>query len=379
MRPWAAWGTLLALAALNGLALVAPWPAVVAAAMAAFLVLRRGRLGFLAFAALTLLINTFLLAWLVPGPTTVALGPLGLGREGAWLGFVGGLRLVAVVGVNLTFFSWIAPARLLDGLRLPRRATGFLAAVLIASQDIGRDFRRLQDARRLDGGAPEGRWQRVRRSATLMAPLLVAAHRRAKVRRDALQVAGISMGPRFAPVVAVTALAVAGRLAFVAVPNVSLTYVFVFVGGVAFGPWVGLWAGLWSMALTDFLLSGLLVSAYANAPAMALVGAMGGWLGRSRLLDLERGGRAVAASAGIVATFLFSVLADLLTWAVVPEFRVSLALLQVRVVAGLAFNAVPALTNAGLFAVAVGPVERAFRALRRGGPVQDGEDVQGGP
>lgn len=365
MRPVVAWSTLVALAGLNAVALVAPWPAVAAAGVAALATLRRGRIGFLVFAALSIAINAFLLAWLAPGPSTVAVGPLRLGLDGAWLGVVGGLRLVAVVGVNLAFFSWVAPARLLDGLRLPRSVTGFLAAVLIASQDIGRDFRRLQDARRLEGGEGEGRWARVRGAAALMAPLLVAAHRRAQVRRDALQVAGIRTGPRFAPVVAVTALAVAGRLAFVVLPNVSLTYVFVFVGGVAFGARVGFWAGLWSMALTDFLLSGLLVSAYANAPAMALVGATGGWLGRARALDGDAGGRAVAASAGILATFLFSVLSDVLTWALVPEFRVSLALLQVRILAGLAFNAVPALTNAALFAVAVAPVQRAFRALRR--------------
>lgn len=366
MRPAAAWSALGALATLNALAFLAPTPYLAPATLAAWLAVRRGRTGLVAFAATTLAINAVLLAALSSEGPALALGPLHLSGPGALDGLAGGLRLVAVVVANAAVLSWVPPPRLLEGLRLPRAWTGFLAAVLIAGQDIGRDHARLRDARRLEGGWPETRLARVAASARLLPVLLVAADRRARVRRDALRLAGTATGPRFAPVVAVTALAAAGRLALVAVPNVSLTYVLVFVGGLVYGPAVGFAGGLLAMALTDFLLSGLLPTVYANAPAMALIGVAGGLLRRVDFVGDGRdaaAGRVLAAALGVFATFGFSVAVDTLDWLLVPEFRGDWDLWRVRVLAGLAFNVVPALTNGALFAVAVSPVQRAFRAL----------------
>ncbi len=324
--------------------------------------LRRGRRAFLAFVAIATGINVLLMAIAVPGPDPHHLGPVPWGLSGALLGLAGGVRLSAVTGLNLAVLSWLPAERILESLRLPPRTTGTLGAVLLTAHDLGRDFERLVLARRLDGEWPDGALRRARAAAALLPPLVVSSLRRAEARRDALRLAGHDTGPRFVPVVAVTALAVAGRLAFLALPNVALTYVVVFLGGALFGTRTGAWAGALAMALSDLLITGLAFESFANVPAMALVGAMGGVLGR-------RGtpGRVEAAVAGIVATALFSVSADLATWALAPEFRAGSAL-GARVLAGLAFNVVPAAINAVLFAAAVGPVASAVRALSAGGP-----------
>ena len=363
MRPAGAWLLLAAATVATWFALTGAWPGVLGLAFVCTMAVRRGRLGLMVFAAATLLVNTLLLAWLSPGAETVAVGPLQLGTAGAMLGAVGALRVIAIVALNQAILTHLPLPVWLDGLRLPVRATAFLAAVLLASRDVGRDFGRLRDARRLDGAWPHSRLARARAAAALLAPLLVASWRRAETRREALRLAGIAVGRRFAPIVAVTALAVAGRLAFIAIPNVALTYVVVFAGGLAFGAVVGFWSGFWAMALTDLLLSGLAPGPYVNAPAMGLLGALGGALQpRQASADVATLGM-LAATAGVVGTLWFSIVTDVATWALVPEFRTSWTLLRLRVLAGLVFNAVPAITNGVLFALAAAPVSRAFAAL----------------
>jgi uncharacterized membrane protein len=189
----------------------------------------------------------------------------------------------------------------------------------------------------------------------------VLALKRALVRRDALRLAGQRTPPHFAPLVAITALAVASRMAFLALPNLKPTFAIVFLGGVLFGPGLGALAGLLAMALTDLLLTGLSVAPFANAPAMALVGLLGGLL-RGWSKGDAWGVRVAAAVCGILGTVAFSVAADVLTWLVVAELRDTPGALQGLVVQGLAFNVVPAIANALLFAAAVGPVARAVRA-----------------
>ncbi|HEX2065697.1 MAG TPA: hypothetical protein VHI93_02695, partial [Candidatus Thermoplasmatota archaeon] len=138
--------------------------------------------------------------------------------------------------------------------------------------------------------------------------------------------------------------------------------------GILFGARVGAAAGLLGMALSDVLLTGLQPVPFANAPAMALLGVLGGAL---RRLDWEArrpaqawANRALAAAVGVAATLLFSVAADVLTWAAVPELRAQPGALRLLVAAGLAFNVVPALANALLFAAATAPAVRAWRAVR---------------
>lgn len=150
-------------------------------------------------------------------------------------------------------------------------------------------------------------------------------------------------------------------------PNVALTYFVVFAAGVAYGAAVGASVGLLAMVATNLLLTGLHPVLLVNSPAMALLGALGGWL--SRFVDFGQRGEGgalaagVAALAGALATVLFSVAADLASWALfLAPSGASTATLRVLVLAGLAFNAVPALVNVALFAGALAPTLRALRA-----------------
>ncbi len=346
-------GAVVLAAAATAAALWAPPSFVAALAFVAWAAMRRGHAGMLVFAATTLAINAALLAWLHPAGI----------QTGIEAGLVGGLRLVALLAVNLAAIQWVPPAQLLADLGLPRRAEAFLAAILIASHDIGRDARSIIEAHAARGAWPEKRLAKARVAAGLLPHLMVAAHARAKRRAEALRLAGVDVGSRFAPIVAITALAAAGRLALVALPNISLTFVIVFAGGVALGGRVGFWAGFWAMLLTDLMLSGLFLPALVNVPTMALVGAVGGMFHNIRWDDRWEA-RATAGATGILVTLAWSVATDALSWVIISEYRESLPLLQVRILAGLVFNAIPALVNGALFAAAVGPVGRAFSALR---------------
>jgi len=359
-------GVLAAMATLTVVATLAP-PAIAAGlVLAAILALRKARRAFLGFVLVSLALNALLFALLLPGPDAFAVGPVSLGWEGARLGLVGAIRLAAILGANLAILSWVSVGVLLDGLRLPPPATAFLGAVLLAAHDLGRDAGRLVDALRLDGRWPHGLWRKARAAATVLPPLAVLALRRAHTRAEALRLAGHDTGPRFAPLVAVTAMAVAGRLALtVAVPNVSLTYAIVFTAGLVFGARIAALAGFLGMAITNVLLTGFYVVPFANAPAMALVGVLGGVLRRvdftGRTPADRWAGRLLAASCGILATALFSITADVATWALVPEYRAAEGSLRVLVLAGLGFNVLAATVNAVLFAAAVGPVSVAAR------------------
>lgn len=356
MKPAIAW-TLVAAATLATLAALAGQvPAVASVLAVSLVVLRRGHGLLLLFFVLGAAINGALLGWLQGGGPSIQLGPLSFQRDGVIAGVVGSLRLTTVLAANLAILSRVRPAVWLEGLRLPRRTNAYLAAVLIAAHDVGRDARRMIEIRRFDG-----RWHehgRARAAAALLPALMMRSWQRARTRREALGLIGIAVPAHFAPLVAVTALAIAGRLALVAIPNVALTYVVVFSGGLAFGTRVGAAAGAWSMLLSDLAISGLAPTSFVNVPAMALVGALGGW---SAGFDFSsRFGATVAATIGVVATMLFSTLSDLASWAIVPEFRASPGLLAIRLVAGWAFNVVPAIANGVLFALAAAPVQRAF-------------------
>jgi hypothetical protein len=298
------------------------------------------------------------LVGLVTGAATWSAGPLEWSLSGAWLGIAAALRVGAAVGINLAVLEQVRPAVLLESLRLPARPTAFLAAVLLAARDVADDAARLRDSLRIDGAWPSSRRGRIQAAVRLLPALLLLAARRATRRQEALHLAGIATGRHFAPLVAITALAAAGRLLFVPLPNVALTYVVVFLGGMLFGWRIGALAGFLAMALTDLLLSGLYWPAFVNAPAMALVGAAGAWVRPGS----DAAGVLFAGVAGFVATLVFSAASDAATWLLVPELRSDPAILGAMLLAGFAFNAVPALINAALFAGSVGPVSRAFAA-----------------
>lgn len=361
MNRAAAFGVVALAVALSAAALLFPWPAVAILLLASILVMRR-RLAFVAATALGIVLNVVVFASLMPGPGW-SLGPFDVSSGGAVQALLGALRLAALLGANLALLSRASVEPVLDALRLPPAATAFLAAVLVTSQDLGRDFTRLVDARRLHGRWPARRLAQVPAAAALLPPLLVLAVRHASLRRDALRLAGHDTAPRFAALVAVTALAAAGRMAMLAIPNDPVTYTVVFLGGFLFGPRLGATAGLLAMALTDLLISGLAPVAFANAPAMALLGLLGGLVGRWRLGREDGWTTALASAAcGAVGVVLFSLASDLLTWALVPDYQSDPAALRVLVAAGLVFNVVPAIAAAVVFALAVGPVARAADA-----------------
>lgn len=365
MRPAVAWCAVAALLAVTAAGLILPTLPLAILAAASVGLLRTRRATFALFAVVSIAINVLLFGLLVRGGqhwdftpfehwdfTPFTVSALGLQR-----GLVGGLRLVAVMGANLAILSWFGMARILDGLHLPASVTAFLAAVLIAAHDLGRDAQRLVAARRLDGQWPKARMRRIAASATLAAPLMVLALRRGNQRRDALRLAGHDMGPRFAALTGLTALAAVGRL-LDPVPNVSLTFVVVFLAGYLFGATTGALVGLLSMLITNLVISGFHPVLLANAPAMAVVGVLGAGLARVRLTGATL--RVAAACCGIIGTVLFSLSADLLAWSLIPEYRA--VKLGTYVLAGQAFNVVPAIIHAVLFAAATGPVARAAHA-----------------
>lgn len=360
MRPFPAWAVVLTLAILSAATLLLPWQALAFVLAIAVLVLRR-RLPFVIAALAGGVVNVALFAILLPGAGR-DVGPVSLSADGALRGLVGALRLAALLGTNLAVLSRVRIEAVLDGLRLPAAAAAFLAAVLATAHDLGRDFQRLVDARRLEDRWPKGLAQ-VPASAALLPPLVVLAVRHAMTRRDALRLAGHDTAPRFAALVAVTALAAAGRLAVLAIPNDPVTYAVVFLGGLLFGPRLGAAAGFLAMALTNLLISGLHPVAFANAPAMALVGLLGGSVGRWRLGREDGWTTALAAAAcGVLGILAVSVASDVLTWALVPDYRDEPGSLQLLVAAGLVFNVGPAIAAAIVFALAVGPVARAADA-----------------
>jgi len=169
--------------------------------------------------------------------------------------------------------------------------------------------------------------------------------------------------------VAFTALAVVGRMAFLWAPNVALTYLVVFLAGVGYGVRFGALVGLLAMLITNFLLTGLHPVLLVNSPAMALLGAAGGLLGRvvnfGQLKDEPPVFAAgLAAFTGFTATLLFSVATDTtqyLLFSYLPTGIWAPGYLGLLVGQGLLFNAIPAVVNAALFAVGAYPVLRALR------------------
>lgn len=299
------------------------------------------------FTISTLAINSVLLGLLVGEPDWWTWS-----NDGAWRGFVGGARISAVLiwnGVALrnAGYGWF-----LDALHLPTKASVYVGAIWLSMAGLKQDFSNIKENLELQGAWPASRHGQVRLATQLLPTMLFRAHERANIRKDALQLIGITTPTWFAPFVALTALASAGRIAFIAIPNVALTYVLVFAGGLLYGPRVAMLAAAASMAGTNLILSGFAPQSFVNVPAMMAIGLLGGML---RSLDFRStSGRMVAAATGFFATLGFSVVADTLAWALIPEFRGSLALLQVRVLAGLAFNVVPAVVNGALFAAVSG-------------------------
>ena len=346
---------LVAMAAAASIAaLVAP-PWVAGLIVLTCLVLaRRSRATLVTTTVVALVINVaFFVVLVSDGNVLWQLGWFKVTHGALLKGIAGGLRLVAILGANTVLLDRVPPARLVASLNLPSRTKAWISALLLAITDIVSDWRRLQTVARL-----RTRTQgKLRLAAETIPSLLAASVRSAHARREALRMAGYDTPTWFAPLIAVAALASAGRIALVAFPNVAFTYVVVFCGGVLFGPRIAAGAGALAMLVTDFYLSGFVLQSVANVPAMALIGIAGGLLGPTNWGGA--GGRVLAASIGFLATIMFSITSDSMEWLLVHELRTTPGMLQLRIQAGLVFNVVPALVNAALFAWTVPSVWRA--------------------
>lgn len=351
------------LASLAALVLL-PWPVAGALLFLALLAAPAILPATLVTAALTLPLDVALFAAILPTGRILQVGPLTFGSDGALLGAEAALRLVALTATSLAWLRRIPAPRLVTALRLPPRLAGTLGALLLAAHGVRDDWHALVLARRSEATWPKGA-RRIGAAASLVPALLAASLRRAAVRRDALRMAGHDSGPTFVPVLAFAALALAGRLLFVALPNIALTYAVVFLAGVLVGPRVGFLVGAIAMLASDLLLTGLLPMPFVNVPAMALLGLLGGLLRHMDWSATGPIGRIVnvwtAALVGAAATLVFSLCSDLATWLVIPELRSTPGTLVPLLAAGLLFNVAPAAVNAVLFAVAVPATVRSWR------------------
>lgn len=365
VRATFAWGLVALVLGASALAIMGPAPAVLVVLAASAIALRSGRLPFALFAATTILLYAAIVAFVTTTPPTLRLAGHEWSQSGAWEGVVAGARMASVLGANLALLSRVPAPLLVDALRLPRTATLIAGAVLVAANDLAEDHSRLREAQLLDGedAAPRrGRWARA---AHFLPALFVAAERRARTRSDALVLSGMPLGEWLVPVLAVAALSAAGRMALLPLPNVKLTYAVVFLAGVVYGARAAFVGGALGMLVTDVMLSGFYPMAFVNVPAMGALALFGAALRRLDFSGASRAdrvaGRVFAFAAGILATLLFSLLADVVTWLVFlhsqPGALVPLLL------AGIAFNVFPAIGNGVIFALSVGPVQRAFRAL----------------
>lgn len=340
------------------------------------------RRGLLRFGIVTVTIAAFFYAAFGPNPGQVTLGPLRLSGADFLVGFLAGLRLFALLALFALGSRWL-PARDLLPFVARGGLAGYLAGALLRSvPTIRADAERLREAQVARGHRfVAGPWG-ARTWLPFVVPLFVAVLRRARDQAVALHLAGLlpegrtahpgRRAHRWALVAALAALAIAGRLALVAWPGVSLSFFVVFIAGVAFGPLVGCLVGLLERVSTDLLLSGLHPVFLVMAPVEALLGLLAGVAGR--FVNFGQRGReplpyamALAAWAGAAMTLVFSLAADTTSWWVAKAFLPGLTAetLQVTwlvlVLKGLAFNVPSLIFNAALFATAAYPTLRGLR------------------
>lgn len=334
------------------------------------------------FATTSFLLASFFYAAGGPGPTEVRLGPFGLCGDDFALGLLAAARLVGIFGSFLIGSTFVPTRDLLPyapSRGLPAYVVGGL---LRLAPTLRADAERLRDAQTARGHRFD---RRPSAWLPLIIPLFIGTLRRSREQATALHLAGLATDPvrgeagarahRWAAIVVLAALAIAGRLALVAWPGVSLSFLVLFMAGVAYGPRVGFLVGALERGATDLALSGLHPVLFIMVPIEALLGALAGLLGI--LVDLGQRGRpsavyvaVVAGAAGAGMTLLFSLAADTAGWMVTRAFLPRLdpsaaqAAWAAFVARGLVFN-IPSLAfNATLFSITIGP---SLRALRNAG------------
>lgn len=340
---------------------------------------RAARNGLLAFALSTIPLTGFVYAAFGPHPTTVDLGPLGLSGHDFETGLTTGARLAGLFALFAVGAHFLPAQSLLPyatrGGTLGYAAGTLLRLVPLLRADVGR-LRETQAARghRFGTGILSARAWRP-----LLVPLFVSTLRRAREQGYALHLAGIGRARadggwrahHWAIVVALAALAIAGRLALISVPGVTLSYFVLFIAGVAYGPLVGLLVGLVERVGSDLMISQLNPVLLPMAPIDALLGLLAGLAGRAvNFGQREREPYAYAAllagTVGWLMVVVFSVAADTTTWLfyrLLPgSGGAAEAVWGVYVLRGLVFNVPAMVFNALLFATTAYPVLRALRS-----------------
>jgi len=363
-----------------------PWLApylVIEAVLVLGLLDAQARRGLRRFAVSASLLAGFFYAAGGPHAGDVRIGPLPVSGDDFTIGLLVGVRMAALFAAFALGARWV-PARDLLPFVARRGLPAYVAgAILRTLPTVRADAERLRETQTARGHRfVAGPWG-ARTWIPFVVPLFVSVLRRAREQSIALELAGIlpqrngavSRAHRWAVVAALAALAVAGRLALVAWPGVSLSYFVLFIAGVAYGPIVGLLVGLLERVSTDVLLSGLNPVFLTMAPVEAMLGLLAGLAGR--LVNWGQRGRepiafasVLAAWAGAMMTILFSVAADTINWLAVRTLlpRLDPEAAQMGWVAlvarGLVFNVPSLVFNAALFAAAAYPT---LLALRRSG------------
>jgi hypothetical protein len=180
---------------------------------------------------------------------------------------------------------------------------------------------------------------------------------------------------RLGLLIALTALAAAGRLLLLSVPNVSLTFLVVAVAALAYGPRMGAAVGGLSMLATSAVL-GPGPGAMVAAAVVALLGALVGLLRPTGFPGTlpSPATFALAGALGVVFQLAFSVAVDATSWflfAGLAEGSAALPLLWLTLAGGLLFNLPAAAVQAALFAGALQPTVHALRAAGLAPAVRD--------
>jgi len=181
-------------------------------------------------------------------------------------------------------------------------------------------------------------------------------------------------------IIIVVAMGIAGRLAFIWLPNVMLSYFIVAVIAIAYGPVLGSLVGALTMLLTDMLVGFTPISLF-TITGLAIFGLTCGLLGRATGLHrrnwspLHAVAAAVLGSGLVVVYSLFTDLGSTLFFIGGGGEFMSKYLLVAA--AGLAFNIPSMVFNAALFGLALHPVIRAINMIEIGELEHDAKETTG--
>ena len=166
-----------------------------------------------------------------------------------------------------------------------------------------------------------------------------------------------------------TAMAIAGRLAFIWWPNVMLTYMVVAVVAIAYRPMLGAIVGALAMFLTDMMVGFSPISLF-TIPGLAMFGFASGILGRATGLHHSGWGlhkvimAAVIGSSLVIAYSLFTDIGTTILF--IGGGGDFLAKYFTVTAAGVIFNLPMIIINGALFGFVLRPVLEAIDNINTG-------------